>query len=127
MTGKDLKRLVTHWRARLGMDHWTLEVRFATQEEMGADERNGVCGRIWPDLDTLTARVQIIREQDIDAEMLEALALCPDGRAVIEQTVIHELLHARLDPCSHVRDDDNFESGLNRIAYALWEGAGLTK
>jgi hypothetical protein len=127
MKKSELKKLLVHWRERLGMDHWSLEAKFATQEEMGADERAGICGRIWPDLDTLTARVWIIREKDIDDEMLEALALCPDRRAVIEQTVIHELLHARLDPCSHVRDDDNFESGLNRTAYALWEGAGLTR
>lgn len=128
MTNRELKRIVTHWRGKLGMDHWTLEVKFATQDELGATDSEICYGRIWPDLDSLTAQVFIIREQDIDEDVLEALTLCHDStKAVIEQTVIHELLHARMDPCSQMRGDSNFESGLNHAARALWEGMGLTR
>ena len=100
----------------------------ATQDELGATDSEIYYGRIWPDLDSLTAQVFIIREQDIDEDVLEALTLCHDStKAVIEQTVIHELLHARMDPCSQMRGDSNFESGLNHTARALWEGLGLTR
>ena len=123
MTSKTLTRLVTKWRERLGLDHWTLHVRFATQEELGGDDGAFICGRVWPDLDALTAQVYIARESEIDAETRASLSLCSKSKtAAMEQTIIHELLHVRLDPMNRMRDDSNFETGLNHTAKALWEG-----
>jgi len=120
-----LIRLVTFWRKTLGMEHWTVRVRFAKQDELGGDDGSFVCGRVWPDIDELTAQVYIAREADFDEETMESLSLCGKSRAVaLEQTVIHELLHVRLDPMNRMRDDSNFESGLNHTARALWQGLG---
>lgn len=122
MTARKLTSLVTRWRERLGLDHWTLHVRFATQEELGGDDGAFICGRVWPDLDSLTAQVYIAYERDMDDDTLQSLSLCRDRKAAMEQTIIHELLHVRLDPMNRMRDDSNFETGLNHIALALWEG-----
>lgn len=123
MTTRQLGVLARRWIRRLGLEHWSFTISFGTQKELLADQGEFLFGRVWPDLDTLQATVKIVRPADLQAGVLDALDAmsCGNVDAAIEQTLIHELLHVRLDPSNQLGHDSNFESGLNHTARALYE------
>lgn len=128
MTSRTLERLCRHWIRVLGLQHWEFVVRFATQDQLSDSAESVYYGKCYPDLDSMRAHIWIANERDLSDEAVAALTICPDDRKVIiEQTVIHELLHVRLDPSMALKNDSNFESGLNHVARALWESGGLLK
>ena len=121
MTTAQLRTLAKQWQKRLAMCHWKVAVQFARQHEMNGTADRMVYGCCWPDPDKLQATVYIARQKDVTAEDVAAYS-APSPDAFTEMTLIHELLHFRLDAGSILIRDSGFEAGLNRVARLLWEG-----
>ena len=126
MTTKQLRALVKRWQKDLAMCHWGIDVCFADQCEMGGTKERMIYGACWPDPDHLKATVCIAHQKDIAIDDFEPYGVSTVD-AFTELTLIHELLHFRLDAGSVLIRDSGFEAGLNRVAMLLWEGFGLNK
>lgn len=128
MTSRQLASLSRYWITRLGLDHWQFIVQFADQGSLSDDPDSFYFGKCYPDLNTMTAHIWVSNERDIPDDVVRTVTLCPkDRRAIIEQTLIHELLHARLDPTMVMKNDTTFESGIDHVASALWALGGKTR
>ncbi len=104
LTEKQLTRLCRTWQRRLRLQDWRVEVRYATQEEMG-DE----VGHVDYDDTELTGTIRV---PDSDTASAES----------IERTLIHELLHLRLAAWEAPYGHPPLETAINLLADSLYAG-----
>ena len=103
MSIKELRTLVDQWKPRLGLENWKISVRWAKKGEV-----EEYChGLVFWTTELATARILISKKSD---DYLH--------------TVVHELLHIRLEGhLSEVHADDPlYEQALNKLAEALISG-----
>jgi hypothetical protein len=95
---------------RLDMGEWIENASFAIVRDLKDSEGNAVYGLSSWQPEERKCWIAIARDCDGD---------------VFHETVIHELLHLRLEghrpPPSPEDYDESYELALNRIARALWE------
>lgn len=79
--------------------------------ELAAGRSGSYYARVYPDPQEQRATLKLCRDADMEAAGLTA--------GLTEETIIHELLHLRLDPMSSLAEDAAFEIGLDCLAAEL--------
>ena len=112
MDRRQLLKLIREWLRRLNLRGWTVTLRLVRHAEL-ADGRpaGSYYADITPDPQHQCATMRICRRGD-----LAAAGLC---HHLAEETIVHELLHLRLDPMSALSRDSGFEVGLDALAEEL--------
>ena len=107
-----IKRTAREWLKRLGLKGWTVDVLIVPHKVLEDVHGPGTYhADVTPDPQHQRALIRVCRQQDADR-----LGLDPDA---LEETIVHELLHPRLDPMSHMANDSGFEIGLDALASEL--------
>jgi len=124
MTIGEVRSIAAYWQGRLLLHSWRITVRYGTQHEFRAKESEFLYGRVEPNPVNETAEILVFRERDLlkAQDELNLDLLC--GKSidrVYEETVIHELLHVRLDPRERFAFDQAFETGLDVDAQLHYE------
>jgi hypothetical protein len=107
-----IKRTVSEWLKRLSLRGWHVDVLIVPHQAIVDTHGPGTyCADVTPDPDHQNALMRVCRKCDMDK-----LGLNIDE---LESTIVHELLHIRLDPMSALAKDSGFEIGLNLVADEL--------
>lgn len=112
MDRRTLRRLVNEWLRRLGLRGWRVDIVLAPHTVFEATHGAGTyCADVTPDPQHQLALMRVLCRKDMEKRGLSIDA--------IEETLVHELLHVRLDPMSHLSNDAAFEIGLDTLAEEL--------
>ena len=112
MTKRALLRIVHDWVPRLGLRGWAIDVQLVRGEALRATHGPGdYYADVQPDPQHQRATVRVLRQREMVARGMDP--------SLIEETLVHELLHLRLDPMSHLANDSTFEVGLDCLAAEL--------
>jgi hypothetical protein len=112
MDRASIQRTAREWLRRLGLKGWHIDVLIVPHQSFIDTHGAGTyCADVTPDPDHQAALMRVCRKCDMDR-----LGLNIDE---LESTIVHELLHIRLDPMSALARDSGFEIGLNLVADEL--------
>ena len=111
--------MVREWLRRLGLKGWTVDVRLVPHRELSAGRDGSYYADVAPDPQHQRAVMRLCRAADLAAAGLEP--------GLAEETIVHELLHLRLDPMSALARDAAFEVGLDALAEELVRLARLER
>ena len=124
MTLRTLRALVQFWKPLLEIAHWNISCAWGTQADVRAKDEEFLYGRVLTAPERDAAGIVVFRCGDL-AKAEEALGIdLLDGKSfdqLYEETIIHELLHVRLDPREKLAGDSAFETGLDATAAALYK------
>lgn len=108
MDKRSLQRLISEWLRRLGLRGWKVDLRLIPHDELAAGRDGSYYAEVEPDPQHQRAIMRMCRAAD-----MVMVGLNPD---LAEETVVHELLHLRLDPMSSLARDAAFEVGLDALS-----------
>lgn len=112
MKQRELERLLKKWQVRLRLIDWDIRILFGNSHELGRNlfDTNTYIGRMKGlDGDGKVARLIILSPK----LWSEGWKDYKDESTIIEETIIHELLHVYLYPLTlHLRDNDSTSYGL---------------
>lgn len=123
MTIAQIREAAVVWAERLGIGHWTLDFRRGSQRDMNARADEFLYARIVMYTDRDGASIIMFRPNDLAVAERRLGIDLRDGKSLdrlCEESLIHELLHIRLDPREKLATDAAFENGLDALASLLY-------